>query len=104
MDRNELFVINLKTKLVVFRAQYKDAQGKVVRAFYMDGVNPPLESADVTEEEDNPQQIIEDYEERFKDDKILGDEEEEDTSEIEQMRENAANDGIRMRQKRLPLF
>jgi hypothetical protein len=54
MDRNELFVINLKTKLVVFRAQYKDAQGKVVRAFYMDGVNPPLESADVTEEEDNP--------------------------------------------------
>jgi len=36
LDRNEVQVIELRTRTIVFKAQFKDASGKVSRAFYID--------------------------------------------------------------------
>lgn len=36
LDKNELLVVDLRSKAIVLRATYKDATGKVCRAFYID--------------------------------------------------------------------
>lgn len=36
LDRNEIQVVDLLTRAVVFKSQFKDASGKVSRLFYLD--------------------------------------------------------------------
>ena len=36
LDRNEVQVVDLLTRAVVFKSQFKDASGKVSRLFYLD--------------------------------------------------------------------
>ena len=35
MDRNEIQVIDLKLKQIVFKAQYKDTTAKIVKIYYI---------------------------------------------------------------------
>ena len=103
LDRNEVYVIDLYHRSVVFKSQYKDASGKVSRLFYLDPkwIFPRKNQVNLNEESDDSSQdgLQKDFISRFKDDKVVGEDDDEDE---ERMQQDISE--LRMRPKRLPLF